>query len=244
MSNKGSQKKNRNRKLDKPVAPPPDPVDTVTVEPEVDKVQGGVTVVISSTVLGQKRAEYARHRDAGLSEDRITERMSEDAKLFGVTLDQYLGMLSDLKSRTSKGENLDKLREEHQNRLAVSALGGIGFLNGVLTADVDKLNAATVKKFLKTGQATLAKLVEDLQNVDITTKRGKQSWMFPIHAPVFNFITDEPTETKLFALFVGGWSDKSRNYDQYGIRQEASGSATFYRPVSYETPITEPEVVK
>jgi hypothetical protein len=213
---------------------------TATVQPEIDKNQSGVTVVISSTVLGQKRAEYARHKEAGLTEERILERMTEDAALFGVSIEQYKGMLSNLKSRSVKGENLDEARAKHTDKLAQSALAGVGFLNGVLSCEVDKLNAVTVKRFLKDGQATLAKLVEDLQNTEITTKRGKQAWMFPLHAPVYNFITDTPTGTKLFALFVGGWSDKSRSYDQYGIRQEASGSATFYRPVSYETPVTTP----
>jgi hypothetical protein len=220
------------------------PVATVTVQPEVDKAQGGVTVVISSTVLGQKRAEYSRHKEKGMTEDRITERMTEDAQLFGVTLEKYQDMLNALKSRANKGEDLDVKRKEHTDKILTGALRGVGFLNGLLTADVDSLNFPTLQKFISDGKQSLTELVELLQYTDITTKRGKQAWMIMLHAPVFNFITEQPTDSSLLSLFVGGWSDKSRRYDQYGIRQEASGAATFYRPVSYEQPITSPEIIE
>lgn len=217
---------------------------TATLQAEEGKQQGGVTIVISSTVLGQKRAEYARHREKGLSEDRIIERMTEDATLFGVSLDVYKGMLSNLKSRGAKGDNLDEKRAEHTVKLQASASTALGYLNGLLTSDVDSLNFPSLQRFTKETKQSLVELVKLLQNVDITTKRGKQSWCFMLHAPVYNFIKDTPTETALLALMVGGWSDKSRSYDQYGIRQEPSGSATFFRDVSFDTPITEPQIVE
>jgi hypothetical protein len=219
-------------------------IEQVTTQPEIDKTQSGVTVVISSTVLGQKRAEYARHKDKGMSADRILARMTEDAQLFGVTIEQYQSMLSNLKSRGAKGENLDEKRKEHTDKILQGALAWLGHENGLLQTDVKKLNFKTLQGFVLSHQSAIKEFVTLLQNVDITTKRGKQAWGCMIHSPVYNFITDTPTGTSLLALICGGWSDKSRSYDQYGIRQEPSGSATFYRPVSYETPVTLPKEVK
>jgi len=171
--------------------------------------------------------------------------MSEDAQLFGVTLEKYQEMLSNLKSRGSKGEkNLDIKRAEHTDKILQSALKWLGFENGLHEADIDKLNYPSLVKFLKDFQAAQGEFVTLLQNVEITTKRGKQAWSCVLHAPVFNFITEQPTGTNLLSLICGGWTDKSRSYDQYGIRQEPSGSATFYRPVSYEQPITLPEIIE
>jgi hypothetical protein len=237
----------KNRKNNKVNPKPQDtitPVVTTTVEPPIDKQQGGLTVVISSTVLGQKRAEYARHKEKGMTEDRIIERMTEDAQLFGVSLDKYREMLNALKSRGNKGEDLDEKRKEHTDKILTGALNWIGHLNGLLTADLDTLTDASVRDFVGKLKQSMVEVVTLLQNTDITTKRGKQAWMIMLHSPVFNFITETPTDTSLLSLFVGGWSDKSRSYDQYGVRQEASGAATFYRPVSYEQPIISPEIIE
>lgn len=194
-------------------------------------------------MLGQKRSWYEQLRAKGVAEDKITERMTEDADLFGVTLENYKTMLAELKSRGSKGEDIEEKRKQHTVKIADGALKWLGYQNGLLTADIDKLNYPSLKKFVKDMQVATKEIVALLQNTDFTTKRGKQAWMFMIHAPVYNFLTDDPTGTNLLSPFVGGWSDKSRSYDQYGIRQEASGSATFFRPISYEQPITAPEII-
>jgi len=209
---------------------------------EMDKSTSGNTVIISSTVLGQKRAEYQRLKDKGIAEDRITERMTEDALQFGITLENYQTQLNNLKSKSSGGEQIEEKRKEHTAKLQSEFLDYLGYANGVTQVDWKKVqfskdNFKKLVKFLAgMGEAT-DKLITSLQNTEFTQKRGKQAWMVMLHAPVHNHITDKPTNTKLLAPFCGGWTDKGRSYDQYGIRMEASGAATFYRPVSYETPV-------
>lgn len=208
----------------------------------MDKSTTGNTVVISSTVLGQKRAEYQRLTDKGIVEDRIAERMNEDAMQFGITLENYKGQLDNLKSKSSGGEAIEERRKEHTGKLQQSLLEFCGYNNGVLTVDWKKLqhskeNFKTIKKFLVDFAKSAGDFRDLLQNTEFTQKRGKQAWMVMLHAPVHNIITDKPTKTELLAPFCGGWTDKGRTYDQYGIRMEASGAATFYRAVSFETPI-------
>lgn len=216
---------------------------------EMDKAQSGNTVIISSTVLGQKRAEYQRLTDKGIAEDRILERMTEDSLQFGITLENYKSQLDNLKSKSSGGDQIEEKRKEHTVKIQSEFLDFLGYNNGVLDTDWKKIthskdNFKLLKKFLVDFSEASGKFRDSLQNTEFTQKRGKQAWMVMLHAPVHNHITDKATGTKLLAPFCGGWTDKGRSYDQYGIRMEASGAATFYRDVSYETPVTTPVKVE
>jgi len=216
---------------------------------ETDKLQSGNTVIISSTVLGQKRAEYDRLTTKGVTEDRIIERMTEDALQFGITLENYQGQLKNLKSKSSGGDAIEEKRKVHTKQIQAQYLDFLGFNNGILTVDWKKVNFSKdnfkkLKSFMKDFQEASEKLLDSLQDTTFTQKRGKQAWMVCLHAPVHNHITDKPTGLKLFSPFCGGWTDKGRTYDQYGIRMEASGNATFYREVSYEAPVMTLDMVE
>lgn len=201
---------------------------------EMTKLEAGEATKISATVLGQKRAEYERLNTKGITQERIDERMGEDALQFGITLDQYKAQLESLKARGS-GSNLEATRAEHILQLEAQYLEVVGYLNGLLKADIDK--ADNIADWLKGFQTSAKALQCSLSNSDFTSRRGKQSWMVMLHSPVYNTITDKPISKGLFSPFVGGWTDKGRNYDQYGIRMQAGGSATFYRPVSFKSPV-------
>ena len=208
---------------------------------EINKLQDGEVTVVSATVLGQKRAEYARLKDKGIAEDRITERQQEDALQFGLTLDNYQSQLDSLRARGS-GEKLEILRAEHIDKLKGEFLTFVANSNAVIDIDwktvkFSRKSFNALRNFLLTFSADTKQFVKSLQDSEFTTKRGKQCWSVMLHAPIFNFITDVPTDTELFAPLCGGWSDKGRQYDQYGVRQQPSGAATFYRPISFETPI-------
>lgn len=209
---------------------------------EINKQQDGQVTVVSATVLGLKRAEYARLKDKGITEDRITERMTEDALQFGLTLDNYQSQLDSL-TRRGSGEKLDIQRAAHTDKLKEEFLTFVANSNAVVSVNWSKVKFSrksfnTLRNFLCQHQSDTLQFVESLQDSEFTTKRGKQCWSVMLHAPIFNFLTDTPTDAKLFAPLCGGWSDKGRSYDQYGVRQQPSGAATFYRPISFESPIT------
>ena len=201
---------------------------------EMTKMEAGEATKISAIVLGQKRAEYQRLADKGIAQERISERMGEDAIQFGITIDQYEAQLESLKAKGS-GTDVESKRAEHRQQLENQYLGFIGYLNGLLKADIDQ--ADNLAEWLKGFQESARAFQSSLANSEFTTRRGKQSWLVMLHSPVYNVINDKPMNRSLFAPFVGGWTDKGRSYDQYGIRMQAGGSATFYRPVSFQTPV-------
>jgi len=203
---------------------------------EMTKKETGGTTKISATVLGQKRAEYGRLASKGIEQSRIDERMAEDSLQFGITLDQYTAQLESLKASGS-GDDLEAKRADHRAQLEAQLLDFVGYLNGLLKADLDNAEAT---EWLKGFQSSARAFQQSLANSEFTTRRGKQSWMIMLHSPVYNLITEKPIDKNLFAPFVGGWTDKGRSYDQYGIRMQAGGSATFYRPVSYKMPVKPP----
>jgi archaellum component FlaC len=212
---------------------------------EMEKNSNTQSVIISSTVLGQKRAEYERLSDKGLSEKRIASRMEEDALQFGVSIEDYQHQLESLKTRGGNGENLEEKRRDHTSKINVDFLDLLGNLNGIMIDDTvkgmtySKVNFTTLKNAIQRVKTSLETLSQDLSNTDFTTYRGKQGWMVMLHAPAYDFINASPVNPqRLFAPFIGGWSDKGRSYDQYGTRMEAGGKATFYRSISYETPVT------
>jgi hypothetical protein len=110
-------------------------------------------------------------------------------------------------------------------------------LNALATLDTKVDDKLVVKLSRDFGKFLRDKFIPDLQNTEFTQQKGKQGWMVMLHAPVYNFITSKPTGSNLLAGFGGGWTDASRDYDQYGIRMQAGGKATFYRDWSFQTPV-------
>lgn len=98
---------------------------------------------LSAYNLGRKAAEYKRLREAGATDERIVERQTEDALVFGVALDDFLTALEPHanKVKTSKKE-LAKAKEETVNTAHREVCG---FLNQIAiegTTDVAAFQTA------------------------------------------------------------------------------------------------------
>jgi len=161
------------------------------------------TVEIQPTVLGRKNAEYARLREKGIAEERVVERMAEDAKVFGVTLEDYQGRLAEVGRKTGDGKRAAlKARKE-----AVQAkhLEVCSFLNEVITTGQTDLAAF---------QTSLKELAEKADGWVLMTACEK----------------DGSTGEGLFTINDSGWNDGSNRSNQYSDRPQMVGKSGKHVP--------------
>lgn len=164
---------------------------------------GKTQVEIQPTVLGRKNAEYARLRDKGIAEERVVERMAEDANVFGVTLEDYQGSLAEVGRKTGEGKRAAQL--VLKGDIQGKHLEVCSFLNEVIT---------TGQTDLATLQITLKELAEKADGWVLMTACEK----------------DGATGEGLFTINESGWNDGSNRQHQYSDRPQMVGKSGKHVP--------------
>lgn len=156
-------------------------------------------VVIASTTLGRYKSSYqtlvARLTESNVDkaeiEARLTQRMSEDSMVLGITLEDFKTKLATIKSKAS-GKLSDK-KEQFRSEF-----------NRLLDKMLFAVNATADKRLRKAMSELLA---YDLRYQDITevVDTDRDDWrglivVAPYHA-----------DKTLLARYVGGWKDGSKN---------------------------------
>ena len=203
-------------------------------------------IKISATVLGRIKASYARLesalREQNIDSDtiaqRVASRKSDDALTHGVTVDELESALDTIRAKSSEGK-LDG-RKAHIANLQHSAHVALSYDNALLASKLNEVeysreNFDAMLGFLQSAQSAKREVVKLMRDTEYTSG-SDQGYCFMVHSPLVDLVTGNSLTRDRFYLMCGGWNDKSRAYDQYGVRQVPSGEATFYRDVSFDTP--------
>lgn len=174
----------------------------------------GNKVEIKPTVLGRKNAEYQRLRDSGIAEERIDERIAEDAGVFGIKLDDYKGRLAEIGRKTGSGKRA--ALKEKKGRVQAKHLTVSSFLNEIKTTGNTDLAAF---------QTSLTELADEAENWVLMTAVGK----------------DEKSGEVLFTINDSGWNDGSNRSNQYSDRPQMVGKSGKHVNHPYLIRTPEPE---
>ena len=185
---------------------------------------------VSVTTLGRKRAEYDNLRKLdGMSEKKINARMSDDAKLYGMTLSEYKAELAKLNKpskvgkRASDKETRDKLITETQDFLGPVNTAIMSFIGkGTLTP------ANKIAVFDKIGEN--AHILSDHLHSAFDNKGGL----------TFIWTPSEKNPDNLLCVHVAGWGDGSTTERfQYAPRKVPVAKRSGYRDDSFMFPLYE-----
>ena len=197
---------------------------------------------LSATTLGRLLATYARLESAlksqGIDADSIAQRIhnrkSDDSITYDVPLDALESQLATIKVKTSEAK-LDgrKVAIANIQRLAMVSLA---YDNAMVASDLDNIPHDNLLAMCKASQQAKVELLTAMRDSQYCSG-SQQGYVYMVHSPQVNLLTQEEISQPRLYLMCGGWSDKSRAYDQYGVRQQPSGEATFYREISFEEPI-------
>jgi len=203
-------------------------------------------IKISATVLGRIKASYARLesalREQNIDSDtiaqRVASRKSDDALTHGVTVDELESALDTIRAKSSEGK-LDG-RKAHIANLQHSAHVALSYDNALLASKLNEVeysreNFDAMLGFLQSAQSAKREVVKLMRDTEYTSG-SDQGYCFMVHSPLVDLVTGNSLTRDRFYLMCGGWNDKSRAYDQYGVRQVPSGEATFYREISFSNP--------
>ena len=156
------------------------------------------TVEIKPTVLGRKRAEYKRLEVASVDKERIEQRMTEDAAMFGITLDDYKGRLEAMQNRSTTG----KRAELKEKKMAVQKLH----------IDV----CSRLNEVITTGSTDIAELQTALKDLGSLT----DGWVLMTAVG-----KDEGSGENLLTINDKGWNDGSNRQNQYSDRPQPVGKS-------------------
>lgn len=155
-------------------------------------------VVISPTVLGRKAAEYGRLRVAQVAEERIEERIVEDAGILGIKLEEYKAQLAEIGKKSVAGKRA--LLKERKGKIQALHLTTTSFLNEIL------LNGTTDLPAL---QSNLKELAEEAKGWVLMTAVDE----------------DKSSGSVLFTINDSGWEDGSNRSNQYSDRPQMVGKS-------------------
>jgi len=160
-------------------------------------------IEIQPTVLGRKNAEYARLIKGSVAQERIVERMAEDAIVFGVTLEDYQARLAEVGK--SHGESKRAAQAVLKGEIQGKHLEVTSFLNEIITTGQTDVPAL---------QVALKELAEKSDGWVLMTACEK----------------DGATGEGLFTINDSGWSDGSNRQNQYSDRPQMVGKSGKHVP--------------
>ena len=211
--------------------PPPKTVEetkTETVELEIPKVTLGV--------IAKRVGEM---RKAGDTEEEIAISLKNDCRRYNCSLQSLLDKCAPVIEKGGETRKCDN-RTLHYGVIATKAHESLRFDNTLLTAKLDSVefnqeNFDTLLSLLQRGQTAKREFCDSLHTTEWTSGTF-QGYACMLHSPSYNLHTDKEIKHSLLYLHIGGWTDKTRGYNQYGCRMTPSGEASFHREESFKTP--------
>ena len=187
---------------------------------------------IAPTTLGRKRAEYDNLRQLdGITDKLIKQRMAQDAKLLGVTLEQFIEQIDALSRPSGAGKR--EADKQARDDMIIGTQNLLGHLNEL------KLTGHTSMQKLNKAYSELCVLLHS----DI----GRMTMLWSPTIDFSEFAKGNRVEINpdmLCAVYVGGWEDSSKNLRyQYAPRKVPISKRSGYRDDSFEAPVyqVEPE---
>ncbi len=194
-------------------------------------------MVVSKSTLGRKRREYENlAKIDGVTEADVAKRQSEDAKIFGISLEEYTAQLEALKKPTSQGKReADKVMRD---TLIAQTQEFLGFCNLAIKAERGevKMDVAQTKAVF----GNFGKVCDTLATTLLKAFDGYGA-MTMIYTPK----AVDKTADNLLAVHCGGWGDGSKNLRyQYAPRKLAVAKRSGYHDKSFVAVVADIPVIK
>jgi len=187
-------------------------------------------MTIAPTTLGRNRARYENMRQLdGVTDDQIKEAMEIDAKLLGVSIDEYIAELDKLNkpSKTGKREQ-DKMTRDN-----------------LIMETQDLLGVVNLAVSVKRGETTITpKQKQHIFDALGVTGEVLTNHLKTAFSPVggmsmfWNPSCQIPDAVDGLAVHIGGWEDGSKNLRyQYAPRKCPVSKRSGYRDDSFSVPM-------
>lgn len=218
-------------KLVESVAQQTAPVTPAPVTPAPDKTSPDCRK--AAKIAPNKLGEFALRYNAAETEHR-EGYLGAIASSYGVT---PAALLAAMKPFIDKPREVNKLQGKrgHFVKIQQAAFVACQYDNGLLSLDIAKTPAETLRTFMK-GYADSKRTLADLLHSADFTPSATQGYGVFFHCPPYNLFTEETLDTPQFHLVSTGWS-KGRSYPYYGVRMIPSKNRENTNRVQYAHPL-------
>jgi hypothetical protein len=191
--------------------------------------------MVSKSTLGRKRKEYENLatilKSDGKSDNEINSeidnRLTLDAKIFGIPLADYRKALSELSVKPAKTRELDKITRDTLIKLNQDKNAGLNLAIKVARGEVKLTDSQLVTAYHQIG--------ENANNLANFMKSA-----FTIGGMIMDWIPASLDKSKpaFFNTHIGGWGDGSKTLRyQYAPRKLPVSKRSGYRDDSFGCPI-------